>query len=131
MTIGLTEFAIAMLLGSGVSLIGLGLWRYVRGLRAAGESSDAAAPEIAGLIREGEERLSAMVAMMEAGHSARLDSLRSEISAVKADLDWLTGERMIEQAILMARDGVSAEEISADLGMSQDAAQTITAMRRH
>lgn len=129
MTIGLTELAVAMLLGAGVSLIALGLWRYLNGLRSVEDEN--APPQIAGLIREGEERLTAMVAMMEAGQSARLETLRSEISSVKADLDWLTGERMIEQAILMARDGIPAEEISADLGLSQDAAQTISAMRRH
>lgn len=134
MTLGLTEIVVLLLGLGGLCLFGFGLWQFHLGRRTATESGaetgDAHA-DIAALIRGGEERLLAMVAKLEAGQQERLDGLKSEISAVKAEIDWLTGEHMIEQAINMAREGISAEEISADLGLSFDAANTITTMRRH
>jgi hypothetical protein len=127
MTLGLVGTLSILALAGGLSALGLGLWRMWR----AAQAPKAADERIADLIREGNERLGALMAMMDASTEARLDALRAELSSVKADLDWLTGERMIEQAIAMARDGVSAEEISADLGLSLDAAETVQAMRRH
>lgn len=121
--------AIAALL-AGISALALVVYRTFA-LRQAAEAAAGPDTRIADLIRDGEERLTAMVAMMDASQQARLDSLKQEISAVKSDIDWLTGERMIEQAIMMAREGVPAEEISSDLGLSFDAAHTISVMRRH
>ena len=69
--------------------------------------------------------------MMDAGHQAHLEGLRSELSSMKADIEWLAGERMIEQAISMAREGMDPGEISADTGLSFEAAHTIAALRRH
>lgn len=127
MTLGLVGTVSILALAGGLSALGLAFWRMLRGTAP----SDATDDRVVELIREGNEKLSALVAMMDASNSARLESLRSEISSVKADIDWLTGEKMIEQAIAMARDGVSAEDISADLGLSIEAAETVQAMRRH
>lgn len=130
MSLDLFEVVAIAAMTAGVGALALAIYRILASRFSAGveENSDT---RIADLIRDGEERLTAMVAMMDASQQARLDSLKQEISAVKSDIDWLTGERMIEQAIMMAREGVPAEEISADLGLSFDAAQTISVMRRH
>lgn len=127
MTLGLVGTVSLLALAGGLSALGLGLWRLLRGKPAERHADD----RMLDLIREGNERLGALMAMMDASNTARLDGLRQEISSVKADIDWLTGEKMIEQAIAMARDGISAEEISADLGLSIEAAKTVQAMRRH
>ncbi len=130
MSVGLTELTTLTALMGGICTLSLGLWRMSAARKAEGPETGPDA-DLASLIREGEERLTSMVAMMDATQQARMDSLRSEITAVKADIDWLTGEKMIEQAISMARDGIAAEDISADLGLSFDAAHTISVMRRH
>jgi uncharacterized membrane-anchored protein len=130
MSLGLIELISIAALISGTSVLGFGLWRVIAARRTLGSEPQIAA-EITNLIREGEERLTSMVAMMDAGNQANLASLRQELTTVKADVDWLTGEKMIEQAITMAREGIAAEEISADLGLSFDAAHTISVMRRH
>ena len=129
MSLGIPEIITLSTMAAGVATLSLGLWRMAQ----SGRMAAAARPQtdIANLIRDGENRLTSLVAMMDANHQAYLENLRSEISAVKADIDWLTGEKMIEQAISMAREGVAAEDISADLGLSFDAAHTISVMRRH
>lgn len=130
MTLNIIEIVAVGALAAGLVAIAVGIWRLVA-QRQAAAANDGQDTRIADLIKEGEERLTAMVAMMDATQQVRLDNLKHEIATVKSDIDWLTGERMIEQAIMMARDGVPADEISADLGLSFDAAQTISVMRRH
>ena len=130
MNAGLPEITMVLALVAGLISLGIGMAQFLRN-RMQAPTSNAAETNIAELIREGEERLSTMVAMMDEAQQARFDALRSDISSVRAELDWLTGEQMIEQAITMARNGVTAEEISAELGLSQEAAETLQAMRVH
>lgn len=60
-----------------------------------------------------------------------MERIHSDIQSLQTDLEWLAGERMIEQAIEMARIGHTATDISTDLGMPLEAANTITKYRRH
>lgn len=128
MNLGLIETVSVAALLAGAAILGTGLWRWVQTSRAEKAKAEV---DLAELIRTGEQRIAALVATLDASHKARLEDMHQELTSVKSDLEWLTGERMIEQAVSMARDGMSAEEISADLGLSLDAAQTISVMRRH
>ena len=130
MNLGLIETVSVAALLAGAAILGTGLWRWVQTSRAE-KAKAKAEVDLAELIRTGEQRIAALVATLDASHKARLEDMHLELTSVKSDLEWLTGERMIEQAVSMARDGLSAEEISADLGLSLDAAQTISVIRRH
>jgi len=57
--------------------------------------------------------------------------LRESLDAMRADLEWLTGERMIEQAIQMCRDGYSTRDVSAETGLAQDTVRTLNLLRAH
>lgn len=130
MTYGLLEITMVLALFAGLISLAIGLVQFWRG-KTTTEGLSAEENQMALLIRQGEERLASMVTMLESNQQTRFDNLRSEISAVRAEIDWLTGEQMIEQAISMAREGVSAEEISAELGMSYDAAEALKAVHVH
>jgi len=67
----------------------------------------------------------------EAGIVPDLAALRQDISAIRADLEWLAGERMIEQAIQMCRDDVASETIRSECGLSAEALRTIRLLRTH
>lgn len=131
MSFGLTEIITLSALLAGIATLSLGLWRMTAARQDNPRRAVATSGDIVTLLREGEDRLTTMVALMDASHQARIDGLRQDIISVKADIDWLTGERMIEQAISMAREGLPAEQISEDLGLSYEAARTISVMRRH
>jgi hypothetical protein len=60
-----------------------------------------------------------------------LAGLRQDISAIRADLEWLAGERMIEQAIQMCRDDVASDTIRSECGLSAEALRTIRLLRTH
>lgn len=75
--------------------------------------------------------MSQVISRLEGGQEAALGRLESQVDAMRADLEWLAGERMIEQASTMLRKGLPPEKISEDLGLSLDAARTIALFRSH
>lgn len=126
----LVEFISLAALFVGVVLIALGSLKLWQG-RAAPKTEPAAPQDIAELVKQSEERIAHLLVKANGSHLEKLDSLYREVEAIKSDIDWMAGERMIEQAISMARDGVPAEEISSELCLSLDAAQTLSTIRRH
>ena len=115
---------------AGVAIIGTGLWRW-RGAAKAVSAQSQPEVDLANLIQAGEARIAALVSTLDASQQSRIEGMRQELTSVRSDLEGLTGERMIEQAVSMARDGMTVEEISADLGLAVDAAHTISVIRRH
>lgn len=55
----------------------------------------------------------------------------SELRQIRAEVEWLSGERMIDQAVNLARDGLDASFISRETGLTMDDAETISRFRRH
>jgi hypothetical protein len=60
-----------------------------------------------------------------------LAGLKADIQHLKSDVEWLAGERMIEQAIQMAQTGLQPDDIGRELGMTRETAETIAAFRKH
>lgn len=73
----------------------------------------------------------ALLADHENRRAAEQTRLRENLDAMRADLEWLTGERMIEQAIQMCRDGHSAKEVSHQTGLAPEAVRTLNLLRAH
>ncbi|NEX45265.1 hypothetical protein [Pseudotabrizicola algicola] len=84
-------------------------------------------PEIGTIIERIETRLSAQ----ELQRCADMELLRQDLAHMRSDVEWLAGERMIEQAIQMCRDGLPTERISADLGLQPEAIRTLKLLRTH
>jgi hypothetical protein len=63
--------------------------------------------------------------------SQSLAAIGADVMALRADVEWLTGERMIETAINLARTGQSPAEVAANTGLSEDAARTIALFRHN
>lgn len=134
MSLGVTAAILATLL-AGVSLAGLGL--RLRGRQRPVAAVVPVAPLVAddeGAAHVAEHLAARVEGLLTAQTQAQADALadlKAEILGLKSDVEWLAGERMIEQAIALAQSGIEAEEIGRELGMSRDAAETIVAFRRH
>jgi hypothetical protein len=65
----------------------------------------------------------------------RLEDAVAEMSDLmkdtRSDVAWLAGERMIDQAISLARQGESGHEISRKTGISADELVGMQAFRKH
>ncbi len=144
MTIGMTAALFATLL-AGVTLVTLGLWR-MRQREEMGAAGDALAVDDAGEVEatlvSAPEVAAAVAARMEgliAEQTRRqadvltvaLAGLKADIQHLKSDVEWLAGERMIEQAIHMAQTGLQPDDIGRELGMTRETAETIAAFRKH
>jgi len=144
MTIGLIAALFATLM-AGVTLVTLGLWRMrQREEVAAGDDApifDAAsepeatlvsAPEVAAAVAARMEGLIAEQTRRQADVlTVALAGLKADIQHLKSDVEWLAGERMIEQAIHMAQTGLQPDDIGRELGMTRETAETIAAFRKH
>ena len=86
-------------------------------------------------VVEATEAISARVAALLQDHERRMTDafshVREDLSGLNSDVEWLAGERMIEQAIALAQTGSDAEEIGQELGLSRDQAATIALFRKH
>lgn len=139
MTLGTSAILLATLL-AGISLVAFGLLRNrARGEEALadmGPTQGAVASDIhddlAGAFAA---RLEAIMAEQTARQSEALSDalagLKSDIQHLKSDVEWLAGERMIEQAITLAQTGLEADEIGRELGLTRETAETIRMFRRH
>lgn len=146
MTIGMIAALLATLM-AGVTLVTLGLWRMRQradvaefapeatfgampeampdgGLVSAPEVAAALAARMEGLIAEQTRRQADVLTVALAG-------LKADIQHLKSDVEWLAGERMIEQAIQMAQSGLEPDDIGRELGLTRDTATTIATFRKH
>ena len=137
--------ALLATLMAGVTLVTLGLWR-MRQRQEMGVESDAAepdfvpdavatlvsAPEVAAAVAARMEGLIAEQTRRQADVlTVALAGLKADIQHLKSDVEWLAGERMIEQAIHMAQTGLQPDDIGRELGMTRETAETIAAFRKH
>ena len=139
MTLGTSAILLATLL-AGITLVAFGLLRNrardAEAVAEMGHSDAANAPdmsqELAGAFAA---RLEAIMAEQTARQSEALSDalagLKSDIQDLKSDVEWLAGERMIEQAITLAQTGLEADEIGRELGLTRETAETIRMFRRH
>ena len=128
-----TVLSILVAVVCGAAMVGFGLWRIL------GERDTRPDAEFAGFSGNDPEEVAAMIgarigdllAKQQSYQAEALAALRADLQGVKADVEWLAGERMIEQAIAMAQAGSTPDAISEELGMSRDSAAAIALFRRH
>lgn len=129
MSLTATLIFLATLCG-GVLLVALGLRRRrIARLAAQAERDTAAEQDIAA------EAITRRVGEMLGEHERRIveavSGLRDHLGELKSDVEWLAGERMIEQAIALAREGADPDSIGQELGLNRDTAATIALFRKH
>lgn len=118
-------YAAAALLGAFVIVY------YTLRVRRAKAAALPVVDENATLIAQIDERLSTVATRIEAHQADLIDRVHDDIRSLQSDMDWLAGERMIEEAIAMAHAGQSASHISSELGLSVEDAETISRFRKH
>jgi hypothetical protein len=62
---------------------------------------------------------------------AMLAAIAADLAATRAEVEWIGGDRMIEAAVRMCREGHAHAKISEDLGLSLDSVRAIALLRTH
>ncbi|AZB63582.1 hypothetical protein EBL87_07495 [Cereibacter sphaeroides] len=91
----------------------------------------AAPPALEEQLAALEQRISDRLHDMDWRHASVLDRISATTDSLQSDIDWLTGERMIEQAIQLARKGAEPEAIAGEVGLELEEARAIARLRRH
>ncbi|NBQ49881.1 MAG: hypothetical protein EBU35_04460 [Marivivens sp.] len=116
--------------GAAALLVAMLIVVSIRRVRANKRVALAQAKETA-LIDQIEARIDGLAQRLEGHQALMMNRLHDDIRGLQSDMDWLAGERMIEEAIAMAHAGQQPAAISNELGLSMDAAETITRFRKH
>lgn len=134
-TDSLPPFMILTVLAAGLGLLALGVaaalidqGRRLAALRAELAALAAHQAESVGPLVD---RLEAAVGAMAAAQSGALAPLAADLAAVRAEVEWLGGERMIEEAVRLCREGRSNAQICDDLGLSAESVRAIALLRAH
>jgi hypothetical protein len=89
----------------------------------------AAKPELTdALIEELSQRL---VTKIAEAPELGVAEMKTSVARIRSDLDWFIGDKLIEQAVAMAKTGEAESEISQATGISMDEVHAIRRMRRH
>ena len=79
--------------------------------------------------------IAAIVAQLQpapaADTSAAIDAISEQVSEMRKGFDWLVTDRMISEAIDMARAGTATSKITAQTGISGAELAAITKCRNH
>ena len=142
MTFGTLAILLATLL-AGAGFVTFGLVRARR--QPVAEMDDTALADELALVAEAQvapeasveaaeelaARMEGLIAEQTRRHVDALAGLRADIQHLKSDVEWLAGERMIEQAIALAQSGLEPDDIGRELGLTRDTAETIAVFRKH
>lgn len=82
-------------------------------------------------LRAVEGRLLQAIAEHRETAAQAMDEALDQITRMKADLEWLAGDKMIEQAITLAQSGADSATITAETGLSTDDAELLRRFRPH
>lgn len=76
-------------------------------------------------------RFEALLAQDQKLAQAARAALQQDLAAIRAEVEWLSGERMIEQALTMFRDGKTDRDVSTELGLPLDTVRSLNLLRAH
>lgn len=63
--------------------------------------------------------------------TAAIETITEQVTEIRKNFDWLVSDRMIEQAIDMARAGLATSSITAQTGISGAELTAINKSRKH
>lgn len=136
-----------MMVGIDVNAIELGLaafagafmthlvwWRIrVRNRARAAQSEAPSVPmsEFMHLLEDLEERFARRLDAQHEQTAEKIANIARDITFVQADLEWLSSEHMISQAIDLARHGGDSGDIARATGIGESDIRALQKLRRH
>lgn len=100
-------------------------WR--RAQRRASELESAVLPAVSDAI----VRLEGLLQDSSEKNLQTLDKFAADLSAMRAEVEWLGGNWMIDEAIRMCREGIPSDRIGEQLGMTQESLRVLSLLRTH
>jgi hypothetical protein len=115
-----------------VLLLAVGMLRSWRALQVQNRAQlETAQAQILHAMNDNHSRLTALIERHATSHQSSQNDIVRNVEAIQADLEWMAGEKMIEQAMDLVRENMPVSQIAQETGLSADKIRTITAFRTH
>jgi uncharacterized protein YdbL (DUF1318 family) len=104
-------------------------WRAIQ--RQAEGVAAAQMAGMADLLGAQARQIETLLEQQAAARRIEGQQIAQNVETIQADVEWLAGEKMIEQAMTLVRDNLPLSQISQDTGLSHDTIRTLAQMRTH
>jgi hypothetical protein len=75
--------------------------------------------------------IKAMLDAQATQRSAETQAIAQNVESIQSDVEWLAGEKMIEQALQLVQDNMPLGQISQETGLTHDTIRTLATFRAH
>lgn len=86
---------------------------------------------ILSLLNASSTKTEALLASYASAQATGQQEITRHVETIQSDVEWLAGERMIEQALELVRDNMPVSQISKETGLSHDKIRTLASFRAH
>lgn len=104
-------------------------WRAVQ--RQAEGNAAAQMAGLADLLGAQSKHIENLLEQQALARQVEGQQIAQNVETIQADLEWLAGEKMIEQAMALVRDNMPLSQISQNTGLSHDTIRTLAQFRTH
>lgn len=119
LVVAVLGFAIAMLLS----------WRSH--VRQTEETGRAVLCGVQTLLGDHQRQVRTMLDAYEQQRTADSREISENMGTIQSDIEWLAGEKMIEQALRLVQENMPLSQISEETGLPQDTVRTLATFRPH
>lgn len=92
---------------------------------------DASVGMMINVLGENHSRIEELLQTHARTHSAGQQDIARNVETIQSDVEWMAGERMIEQAMALVRENMPVTQISRETGLSPEKIRTLAAFRAH
>lgn len=82
-------------------------------------------------LNAGQARTEALLIREAEARTAEQLEMSRNVETIQSDVEWLAGERMIEQVMDLVRENIPVAQISRETGLSHEKITTLAAFRAH
>jgi uncharacterized protein YdbL (DUF1318 family) len=104
-------------------------WRAIQ--RQAEGAAAAQMAGLADLLGAHTQQIESLLEQQAIARRIEGQQIAQNVETIQADVEWLAGEKMIEQAMSLVRDNLPLSQISQNTGLSHDTIRTLAQMRTH
>ncbi|MCC5964950.1 MAG: hypothetical protein JJU24_02325 [Natronohydrobacter sp.] len=104
-------------------------WRELR--RQQRSDLEAALACLHGELSESQARTEALLLREAEARIAEHEEISRHVETIQSDVEWIAGEKMIEQVMTLVRENMPVSQISRETGLSHEKITTLATFRTH
>lgn len=82
-------------------------------------------------LNESQARIEAMLLREAEARLVEHEEISRHVETIQSDVEWIAGEKMIEQVMTLVRENMPVSQISRETGLSHEKITTLATFRTH